>query len=82
MFLSALVSGDGFNPTSIQTTASVHLGDDDGPKITSIDLNCEAVIPGLDAEKFTEYAKTAKAKCPISRLYAGTEINLSAKLVG
>lgn len=82
MFLSALLSGDKFVPTSIRTTASVHLGEDDGPKITSIDLDCEAVVPGLDAGKFAEYAQTAKQKCPISRLFAGTEINLSAKLVG
>ena len=82
MFLSALISADKLTPTSIQTTASVHLGDDDGPKITSIDLECEAVVPGLDADKFAELAQTAKKKCPISRLFAGTEINLSAKLVG
>jgi len=81
MFLAALVSGDNYTPTSVQTTASVHLGEDDGPKITSIDLNCEAVIPGLDAGKFAEYAQTAKAKCPISRLFAGTTINLTAELV-
>ncbi len=82
MFLAALMSGDGLKPTSVQTTASVHLGDDNGPKITSIDLVCEAVVSGVDAEKFAEYAQTAKQKCPISRLFAGTEINLSAKLVG
>ncbi|WP_026072424.1 OsmC family protein [Nodosilinea nodulosa] len=82
MFLSALISGDNMTPKSIQTTASVHLGEDDGPKITHIDLVCEAEVPGLDADKFAEYAQTAKEKCPISRLYAGTEINLSAKLVG
>jgi len=58
------------------------LGEDDGPKITSIDLNCKAVVPGLDEPKFAEYAQTSKEKCPISRLYAGTQINLSAKLVG
>jgi len=81
MFLSALISGDNLTPTSVQTTASVHLGEDGGPKITSIDLNCEAVVPGLDEAKFTEYAQTAKEKCPISRLYAGTQINLTAKLV-
>ena len=81
MFLAALVSGDNYTPTSVQTTASVHLGEDDGPKITSIDLNCEAVIPGLDADKFAEYAQTAKERCPISRLFAGTQINLTAKLV-
>jgi osmotically inducible protein OsmC len=82
MFLAALLSGDNFTPTKIQTTASVHLGDDDGPKITSIDLDCEAEVPGLDPDKFAQYAQTAKEKCPISRLYAGTEINLSAKLIG
>ncbi|MBW2327042.1 MAG: OsmC family peroxiredoxin [Deltaproteobacteria bacterium] len=37
---------------------------------------------GLDADKFAQYAQTAKEKCPISRLFAGTEINLSAKLIG
>ena len=81
MFLAALVSGDGFSPTSVQTTATVHLGEDNGPKITSIDLDCEAVIPGLDAAKFAEYAQKAKENCPISRLFAGTTINLAAKLV-
>ena len=51
MFLSALISGENLNPTSIETTASVHLGDDDGPKITRIDLVCEAIVPGLDADR-------------------------------
>ena len=82
MFLAALISGEGLTPTSVKTTASVHLGEDNGPKITSIDLNCEAVVPGLDADKFGELAKAAKEKCPISRLFAGTDIILNAKLVG
>jgi lipoyl-dependent peroxiredoxin len=81
MFLSALLSGEDLTPTSIETTASVHLGDDNGPKITSIDLKCKAVVPGLDADKFAELAQTSKQKCPISRLYAGTEIILNAQLV-
>jgi lipoyl-dependent peroxiredoxin len=82
MYLAAVMSADKFTPKSIQTTASVHLGEDDGPKITSIDLDCEAEVPGLDADKFAQYAQTAKQKCPISRLFAGTKINLSAKLIG
>lgn len=81
MLLAALISGQGKTPTSIQTTASVHIGEDNGPKIISIDLDCEAVVPGLDADQFAELAQSAKEKCPISRLFAGTEINLSAKLV-
>jgi osmotically inducible protein OsmC len=82
MFLAAILSQDSFPPTSVQTTAMVHLGEDDGPKITRIDLDCTAEVPGLDADKFARYAETAKEKCPISRLFSGTEINLSAKLVG
>jgi osmotically inducible protein OsmC len=82
MYLAAILSADNFPPTSVKTSASVHLGEDDGPKITSIDLNCEAEIPGLDAGTFAQYAQTAKEKCPISRLFTGTEINLTAKLIG
>ena len=82
MFLAALLSGDNYTPASVQTTASVLLGEEDGPKITSIDLDFEAEVPGLDADKFAQYAQTAKEKCPISRLFAGTAINLSAKLIG
>jgi len=82
MFLSALISNEKLTPTSVVSTATVHLGEDDGPKITSIDLVCEAVVPGLDQAKFDELAQAAKEKCPISRLYAGTVINLTATLAG
>lgn len=81
MFLSALLSKEGLTPDSVSTTASVELGQDDGPKITSISLVCEAKVSGIDQSKFQELAAAAKAKCPISRLFAGTEISLSAKLL-
>lgn len=82
MFLSALASGKDLNPTSINTTATVTLDKDDvGPKITNITLNCEADIPGLDEDGLAAMAAEAKEKCPISRLYAGTEITLNAKLL-
>lgn len=81
MFLAALISGEGLTPTQIETVATVHLGEDDGPRIVKIDLDCQAEVPGLDDEKFAELAQAAKAKCPISRLYAGTEIALKAQLV-
>lgn len=80
MFLSALISKENFTPTSIETTAKVNLGQDDGPKITSIELSCAAIVPGLSQEKFDELASAAKAKCPISRLFAGTDIHLTATL--
>ncbi|VAX25833.1 Peroxiredoxin OsmC [hydrothermal vent metagenome] len=81
MFLSALIGGKDLTPTSIETKATVVLGDDNGPKVTSITLNCEAVVPGLTEEDFQELAADAKAKCPISRLLTGTEVILEAKLL-
>ncbi len=81
MFLAALIGGKDLAPTSIETKATVVLGDDNGPKVTSITLNCEAVVPGLSEEDFQALAADAKAKCPISRLLTGTEVFLEAKLV-
>lgn len=80
MFLSALLSKEGLTPESIQTTAKVELGQDDGPKITSIQLETLAKVPGITDDAFQKLAATAKEKCPISRLYAGTEIKVTAKL--
>jgi len=82
MFLAALISKKDITPTSIDTKATVELGQDDGPKITSITLDCEAVVPGLSEEEFTTLAAEAKEKCPISRLTTGTEVFLNAKLLG
>ena len=81
MFLAALISGKDLTPDSVETKATVHLGEDDGPKITNIDLVCRATVPGLDAESFAQLAQDAKKGCPISRLYAGTAISVTAKLV-
>ena len=82
MFLSALLTNNETPPTSVSTTASVTLGKDDtGPVITKIVLDCEAVVPGVDADKFAELAATAKEKCPISRALGSVgEIVLNATL--
>lgn len=83
MFLSALLSGEGFNPTSIETTATIHLGrDDKGPLITKIELVMEAAVPGLEEAQFQELAQKAKAGCPISRALAAVpEVTLQATLL-
>ena len=84
MFLSALISGEGLNPESIETEASVTLGQvDGGPAITNIKLDCVVKCDGLSQEKFAELSVAAKEKCPVSRLYAGgtATIELDAKLV-
>lgn len=84
MFLSALLTGEGLNPESIETTAAVTLGEKDGgPAITNIKLATVVKCAGLNQEKFDELAQVAKEKCPISRLYAGgtATIELDAKLL-
>ncbi len=84
MFLSALISGEGLNPESIETDAFVSLGGDDiGPKIDNIKLSTKVKCEGLSEEKFNELAQAAKEKCPISRLYAGgtAAVELEAELL-
>lgn len=79
MFLSALLTKAGFNPTSVSTTATVHLGD--GPTINLIELNTEVNVPNLTEESLQEHAKAAKEGCPVSKALAGPEIKLTAKLL-
>lgn len=80
MFLSALLSNNGYNPTRIHTTATVHLAE--GPKINKIELNCEAEVPNLDEDEFADFAQKAKEGCPVSKALASVdEITLNARLV-
>jgi osmotically inducible protein OsmC len=78
MFLSALLTSAGFVPTSIRTTATVHIVE--GPTINLIELNTEAEVPGVSEAVFQEKAAEAKQKCPVSKVLAGAEIRLTAKL--
>jgi osmotically inducible protein OsmC len=79
MFLSALLTKAGFKPTSIKTTATVHVGE--GPTIHLIELRTEARVPGIAAEQFAEHAEAAKKGCPVSKALAGPEIRLAATLL-
>lgn len=82
MALSAGLGKAGFTPTSIRTSAKVHLEKvGEGFGITKIELNTEAQIPGIDAKTFQEHAEGAKKGCPVSKALAGTQITLQAKLV-
>lgn len=80
MFLSALLTKEGFNPNYIRTDAKVNLVD--GPTIRSIELNCQASVPGIDKATFDQKAQEAKKACPVSKALTGVEINLNAELVG
>jgi osmotically inducible protein OsmC len=82
MALSLALSDAGHPPSSINTTAHVHLRVVDGaPTSQQIDLNTEADVPGLDQKEFQDRAQQAKTSCIISRALGGVgHINLSATL--
>ena len=81
MALSGFLGRAGYEATSIETKAVVHLEKEgEGFVIPKIDLVTEAVVPNITGDEFQEVAKTAKEKCPVSRVLAGAEISLDAKL--
>ena len=81
MALTNGLSQAGFTPTSIATSATVHLDRvADGFGITKIDLDTVGTVPGIDDAKFQEVAAAAKAGCPVSKVLTGAEITLSARL--
>jgi lipoyl-dependent peroxiredoxin len=81
MALSAGLSRAKLAPRQIHTTAQVHLDNVDGSfRITRIELDTEAEVPGLDAKAFAEHAEAAKKNCPVSVALAGVQITLNARL--
>ncbi len=83
MALSFMLGNAGCTPERIRTVAKVRIDKvGEGFKITAIELETEAKIPGIDEKKFMEQAEAAKKGCPVSQALSGTEISLKAKLVG
>lgn len=83
MAFSAGLGKAGFTPTSVKTTATVHLDKmGEGMGIVRIDLDMTAQVPGIDEKTFMEVAEGAKKGCPISKALAAVpEITLKAKLI-
>jgi lipoyl-dependent peroxiredoxin len=83
---SMALSGDlvkaGYTPETITTSARVHLGKVDGKsRITLIELDCQARVPGIEAAQFAQIAEGTKTGCPVSAALAAVEIQLNARLV-
>ena len=79
MFLAAQLTTAGHPPTSIETSATVHLGA--GPTITKIELETVADVPGVSAELFNEKVDFSKKNCPISKALASVpETTFTVKL--
>jgi osmotically inducible protein OsmC len=83
MALSAGLERGGRPPTSVDTAAHVHLERAEGGfRIGRIELECTAVVPGIDDAAFQEEAAAAKAGCPVSQALAAVDISLTATLAG
>jgi len=80
MYLSLLLTEEGLDPESIETTAEVTIDkDDSGPHIKDIKLHCKVKCSGLSEGRLKELAAVTKEKCPVSRLYAGGTAKISAE---
>jgi len=81
MAFSGALGRAGFEPTRIETNARVHLDkQESGFRITRIELNMVAEVPGIDQATFLELAEGAKQNCPVSQALAGVQIELNAEL--
>ncbi len=81
MAFSGALARAGFTPTSVKTSATVHLDKGAaGFSITRIDLDTVGEVPGIDEARYQEIAAEAKANCPVSRALAAVDITLNATL--
>jgi osmotically inducible protein OsmC len=82
MALSFMLDKVGYTSEHIHTVAKVSVQKvGDGFKITTIELDTEAKVPGIDEKSFLEQAEAAKKGCPVSQALSGTEIKLKARLI-
>lgn len=83
MALSLALSMAGHVPTSVDTTATVHLEKGAaGFSITSIDLVTRGIVPGIDSDTFKKFANETKTGCIVSRALSAVPITLDAQLGG
>ena len=83
MMLSKILGDQSKTAQEINTTATLTLKMEGGPKITKMHLVTEARVPGMDNNSFQNAVKEAKDKCPVSVLLQPglEEISLEAKLL-
>lgn len=80
MALAFALTGAGFTPTRIATSAAITLEPEGaGFKISKSALKLEATVPDISREQFQKVAEGAKAGCPVSKVL-NAEITLDWKL--
>ncbi len=80
MALANLLSENGHEPESIETTAHVSLDTEGGPAITGVRLETRGTVSGIDENTFRKFADDAKEGCPVSGALGAIEITLDASL--
>ena len=81
MALSAALSGKGYTVRSVRTEDSVSIEKQgDGFAITTIEINTEASVDGIDDATFQKFAEETKAGCPVSKALTGPKMVLHARL--
>jgi osmotically inducible protein OsmC len=82
MALSASLGQKGFTPERLATKATLTLEQVEGQwTISTIELQLDAKVPGIDKAQFEQIAADAKANCPVSRLMKA-DIRLTSNLQG
>ena len=76
MAFSNVLDQAGHAPESLQTSAKVTF--EPGKGVTTSVLTVIGVVPGIDQDRFSEYAEQAKAECPVSQALAGVDIQLGS----
>ena len=83
MALSATLAGNKTPPTRLDVIAVCtfdRVGE--GWKVTTMDLTVKGAVPGIDAPKFEELARTGEKGCPISNaIRNNVEIKLNPILI-
>jgi len=82
MALANTLAQGGTPPSRLHVTAVCTLDRTDaGFRITTMDLEVEGQVPGLDASGFERAAQQAKEGCPVSQaLRSNVDIRLAARL--
>lgn len=83
MALSGGLEKNGTPPTRVETAAACTVEPVPGGfGVTTMKLQVNATVPGLDDAKFQEIAAATKEGCPVSKALAGdVKIELTARLV-
>jgi osmotically inducible protein OsmC len=83
MALASRLDIAGYYPQHLTVSSRVHLSQQrEEYSINRIELDASAEVQGISNEVFQIIAEDAKNSSPVSRLLAGAEISIRAKLVG